>query len=157
MNHDEAIALVDAEIAGTPSSPSEDDRRWRSDMLGLRSVLRAGQRCQQVVARLAPLCLCNAGPDTDGPQQDCPIDGDGETFVALCRWRDAVVATASTYREFDTQDDEVRATEVWNRLCALLDAGPWAPPAAQVVGAAAELEIEGRGGTYVSADPDRWF
>jgi hypothetical protein len=80
-------------------------------------------------------------------------------FVALCRWRDAVVAAAMTFRELHPDLGEQFESDeptTWDRVCELLDDGPWAPPAAQVVGAAAELEIEGRG-PYGSADPDRWF
>lgn len=98
----------------------------------VRTMLHVGRACQQVVDQLAPLCPCNAGPDTDGPEQDCPIHGDGETFVMLCRWRDAVVVSArlvvdswtgSTIDGAATVDDD--AVE---RLRALLDAGPWGGP-----------------------------
>jgi hypothetical protein len=35
-----------------------------------------------VQTQLAPLCPCDSNPSTsDGPQQECPIHGDGASFV----------------------------------------------------------------------------
>lgn len=36
--------------------------------------------------RLSPLCPCDMNPETsEGPLQECPIDGDGVTFVRYVR------------------------------------------------------------------------
>lgn len=38
---------------------------------------------QQLTKNLSPLCPCSTDPSyIDGPQQECPIHGDGDTFVA---------------------------------------------------------------------------
>jgi len=41
---------------------------------------------QQLCKALEPLCPCDYNPETtDGPQQDCPLHGDGITFVGQHR------------------------------------------------------------------------
>ena len=44
---------------------------------------------QDRLARLAPLCEC-----VDAPQQECPIHGDGVTFVAHVQALEAVAVVA---------------------------------------------------------------
>jgi hypothetical protein len=125
MNHDEALEWLDRELLGLLGEDSPENHQRRRELRGIRDLLYAGRANLQVVDQLAPLCLCNVGPHTDGPEQECPIHGDGQSFVALCRWRDAVATTASVYRQRDVQDDDEAAVGHWNRLCELLDDGPW--------------------------------
>lgn len=48
--------------------------------------------------RLSPLCPCDPNPETsDGPQQECPVDGDGVTFVEEVRRLESVERAAQEY------------------------------------------------------------
>lgn len=45
-----------------------------------------------VTTGLEPLCPCAPGhPNNDGPQRECPIHGDGETFVAYVQALEALL------------------------------------------------------------------
>lgn len=131
MNYDEAIAWVGQRRASVPAEARvhEDGRAYVAALGEIRNLLYAGRANLQVVETLAPLCPCSLGPDTDGPEQECPIHGDGQTFVALSRWRDAVVAAVSDL-DLDHRPEE----EWWDSvrpLRELLDGGPFSEPAPQ--------------------------
>lgn len=50
--------------------------------LGVRAQYTE-RELQQLYKALEPLCPCDPNPaTTDGPQQECPLHGDGVTFVA---------------------------------------------------------------------------
>jgi hypothetical protein len=129
MNHDEALEWLDRELLGLLDTDSPENHQRRRELRGIRDLLYAGRANLQVVDYLAPLCPCDLNPaTTDGPQQECPIHGDGAAFVAMCRWRDAVVATVTTYRGAVADDGQAtgaNGAELWSRLCELLDDGPW--------------------------------
>lgn len=131
MNYDEAIAWVGQRRASVPAEARvhEDGRAYVAALGEIRNLLYAGRANLQVVETLAPLCPCSLGPDTEGPEQECPIHGDGQTFVALCRWRDAVVGAATSVRLL--ADVSTVANSSWQRLCELLDGGPFSEPAPQ--------------------------
>lgn len=127
-----ALGIVDGLIAQA-TGPAQLDRRH--DLRHVRTVVYTGRGCQQVVDQLAPLCPCNTGPDTDGPEQDCPIHGDGRSFVDLCRWRDMIVggahallATHDPSRRLSDDTAAVVDAAALARFRELLDAGPWASP-----------------------------
>jgi hypothetical protein len=135
----QALGIVDALLtparadtgARAPGDGDAEQRARVADLRHVRTMLYTGRGCQQVVDQLAPLCPCGHGPeDYDGPQQDCPIHGDGSTFVDLCRWRDRVVGGAhALLGALDTnRPDVVTDVPAVNRLRELLDAGPWAGP-----------------------------
>lgn len=129
MDHDEAIRWVNRELAGLPrESTSKMGRKFRSELIGLLGVLQTGKRTGQIVfERLMPLCPCSLDPEDDGPQPDCPIHGDDESFARLCRWRDRVVAAAQALvGVFDADRPDVLAdVPGLARFCDLLDDGPW--------------------------------
>lgn len=54
-------------------------------------------RLRAIAEQLRPLCMCDTGPDTDGPEQDCPLHGDGVTFVADVRWLQAIEHAARAF------------------------------------------------------------
>lgn len=130
-----ATEVVDGLIGELPraSALTIDDPSNRERFAALRLVRQALQHwaaAQPVVDQLTQLCPCSSDPDGDGPQQDCPVHGDGESFVALCRWRDVVVAAGHAVN--DTVADGPGLVVVqrtpWERLRDLLNAGPWAGP-----------------------------
>lgn len=48
-----------------------------------------------VETQLAPLCPCDSNPSTsDGPQQECPLHGDGTTFVRYVQALEAAARVA---------------------------------------------------------------
>jgi hypothetical protein len=55
--------------------------------------------------RLRPLCSCDLNPETtDGPSQECPIDGDGITFVDYVRRLERVgEAAAALVKRLDEE------------------------------------------------------
>lgn len=86
------------------------DARWldagtavREDYLG-RAWAVAGM-CNfpthtDVLNRLRPLCPCDMNPETtDGPSQECPIDGDGITFVNYVRELEAGAGQTGEVRD----------------------------------------------------------
>lgn len=54
---------------------------------------------------LEPLCPCNVGPDTYGPEQDCPLHGDQETFVAYVRELEATRRRAVDMAQWPDQPE----------------------------------------------------
>lgn len=172
-----ALDTIERLLSNPPTAAGDDyvareaNREHVAALRHVRNMLQVGCSCQQVVDSLAPLCLCNVGPDTDGPEQDCAIHGDGETFVALCRWRDAVVsathvATDPGIRNGTFNGNALVPRQPLDRLCALLDAGPWGGPDTDAAVAAApqsatigrdELErlrgIEARAQRIVEMEP----
>lgn len=147
--HAAAMTTIDQLINDLPTTvyaaAAEQVRGQRADLRLVRSMLLRGRVASTTLDQLAPLCGCNAGPDTDGPEQDCPIHGDGQSFVALCRWRDQVVAAAHTVRETSGRGpaDNVEVDDdAFERLDDLLDAGPWG----SAVNAAGERISAGQAG-----------
>lgn len=133
-DQDPALALIDPLeiVRGTRLHPEADREAAVRAFRELADEVYAGRYARGVLDQLKPLCPCHRGnpeEDEDGPQQECPIHGDGTTFVALCRWRDAVVA--ATHAVNDTVADApglvVVQRPAWVRLRDLLNAGPWAP------------------------------
>ena len=52
------------------------------------------------LARLMPLCACDFNPaTTDGPQRECPVHGDGETFVKHVQRLERLLVAALAFRE----------------------------------------------------------
>jgi len=142
----QALAVIDALLAGGPGQPTNwaprradagtaDDRYSRervADLRLVRAMLYGGQSDYQVLDQLAALCPCSLDPEADGPQQDCPIHGDGQSFVDLCRWRDRVVGGAHALLGEATGTPGSGVAYVGEqqlaRMRELLDAGPWASP-----------------------------
>lgn len=70
-------------------------------------IVREYQRLQEL---LAPLCPCGpASPDTQGPLQECPLHGDGTTFVTRQRWLEHLFDRAKEYCETPALSDEAAA------------------------------------------------
>lgn len=67
----------------------------------------AAQQLENLRKAFAPLCPCDLNPETtDGPQQECPIHGDGVTFVEGVRGAARVVAAARAWvRHMGTSRD----------------------------------------------------
>lgn len=111
--------------------PTDADRERLAALRLVRLAVQHGAAAQPVVNRLLDLCPCNTDPETtDGPQQDCPVHGDGESFVMLCRWRDQVAAAGHAVNDTiaDGPGLVVAQRAPWERLRDLLNAGPWASP-----------------------------
>lgn len=124
--HAAAMHTVEALIDALPTTVyaaavAEQVRAQRANLRLVRSMLLRGRAASTTLDQLAPLCVCNTGPDTDGPEQDCPIHGDGQTFVALFRWQRAVAIAAHAVAEAD-DDDRASAADP---LVELVRAGPW--------------------------------
>lgn len=61
-------------------------------------ALAAEEDTARLHQQLAPLCPCDPNPETtDGPQRECPLHGDGVTFVAHVRLLEALLAAAYAY------------------------------------------------------------
>jgi hypothetical protein len=122
----DALAWVDAELVGLLGADSPENHARRRALRSIRDLLATGQYARQVVEQLDVLCPCHHGnpeEDEDGPQQDCPIHGDGLSFVALFQWQAAVASTAHAVIAEAPYPYERDALE---RLRVLLTAGPWA-------------------------------
>lgn len=135
QSYDRADATVRDLLAGLPRAyaATADDpghREWLAALRHVAQMLMVGRVNTRVIHGLARLCPCDTGPDTDGPQQECPVHGDGQAFVGLCRWRDAVVGGTHALVSVLADDRPDVAVDVpaVARLAALLDAGPWAGP-----------------------------
>lgn len=114
-----------------PAASTADDRERLAAPWLVHLAVQHGAAAQPVVNRLLDLCPCNTDPETtDGPEQDCPVHGDGESFVMLCRWRDQVVAAGHAVNDTiaDGPGLVVAQRAPWERLRDLLNAGPWASP-----------------------------
>lgn len=58
----------------------------RSVVAALEAEQRERKWLREVFERFLELCPCDPNPSTtDGPQQECPVHGDGTTFVAEVR------------------------------------------------------------------------
>jgi len=61
----------------------EYDRRGEAFRTMENRLDFAERRLKELDTALSPLCLCDPNPETtDGPQRECPLHGDGATFVA---------------------------------------------------------------------------
>lgn len=71
----------------------------------LREIEADEQSFRAMLHGLMPLCPCDLNPETtDGPQQECPLHGDGTTFVAVVRALEAVRRRAGEARDDKTVD-----------------------------------------------------
>jgi hypothetical protein len=68
---------------------------------------------QRIPRQLSALCPCiTSGPDVDGPAQECPVHGDGETFVAeVQRLRQVEHAAHAVVGRVLAAGDQVRVEE----------------------------------------------
>jgi hypothetical protein len=131
--HAAAMTTIDQLINDLPTTvyaaaAAEQVRAQRANLRLVRSMLLRGRVASTTLDQLAPLCGCNTGPDTDGPEQDCPIHGDGQTFVALFRWGAAVAAAAHALvggLQGQTESGTTVDNAPFDRLHDLLTAGPW--------------------------------
>lgn len=66
---------------------------------------------------LGPLCPCGpSSPDTQGPLQECPLHGDGTTFVAWVNWLEHLLRRAKDYCETPPLPQEALGN-LYERLC----------------------------------------
>lgn len=108
----EAVKTVRAEI---------ERLRKNNHRLGLLRV-EAESNVDRLRQAFTPLCPCDLNPETtDGPQQECPIHGDGITFVEdVQRDRAVVVAARQWVGHMGTSRDV--CTGVAANLIAAVDA-----------------------------------
>jgi len=66
----------------------------------LQEAAATMQRMNNALDALLPLCPCAAGnpADWDGPQRECPVHGDGETFVAYVQALEALLYAGRGWR-----------------------------------------------------------
>lgn len=73
------VAAMENELGESREMHSSAERFWHDVSTGLR-----------------PLCPCGSNPATyDGPQRECVLHGDGDTFVAYVRALESVAKTAA--------------------------------------------------------------
>lgn len=96
MTPEEALDAIDDELVALLGEDAPENHKRRRDLRSVRDHVCTGASAREALDQLAPLCPCTAGnpADWDGPQQDCPIHGDGATFVAMVRWWRAVEGAA---------------------------------------------------------------
>lgn len=78
---DDLVQTANARIRVLLRSDDADDIEERAYLFAVRDQLTTGQGRRRIVERLTELCPCSSDPEADGPEQECPVHGDGVTFV----------------------------------------------------------------------------
>ncbi len=83
---DDLIQTAGKRIRVLIGSDDPDDVEERAYLVAVHGQLIIGQERRRIVDRLTELCPCDTNPETTGgPEQACPVHGDGVTFVADVR------------------------------------------------------------------------
>lgn len=70
-------------------------------------------RLDQLLSMLNQLCPCDTNPaTTDGPMQECPIHGDGTTFVSDVRWLEHIRVAAIAHVTHNNQESQNELVKV---------------------------------------------
>lgn len=103
MTTTDPLDWLDKRIRQLAGSRDLADRELRSRLSQVRIEVTAGRANREVVERLAALCPClrdeEAGSEHRhliGPLQECPVHGDGVTFVSTVQWLSRVREAADT-------------------------------------------------------------
>ena len=75
----DAVLLHDAEAVRMLNAAEADLTEVQRQNTSLKSSLQNWQRNYDTLAsQYWEMCICNRGPDTDGPEEDCPLHGSEE-------------------------------------------------------------------------------